>query len=149
MCKFTTFSFLCGGTKLKITSPCESAFTNYQGIQYCRKDPQAHVNDGVFRECNALTYGPGICSNVNCREYHGMLPHELSSKNDASDLIEDDSEFDMSLDASAERETRWFRYLLSTDQQLECLNTVFPVPLESMTDYARTYLWLGYLNVNE
>lgn len=149
MCKFTTFSFLCGGTKLKITSPCESAFINYQGIQYCRKDPQAHVNDGVFRDCSAYTYGPGICSNVNCREYHGMLPYELSSKNEASDLIEDDSEFDMSPDACTERETRWFRYLLSTDQQLECFNTVFPVPLESMTEYARVYLWLGYLNVND
>lgn len=144
MCKFTEFHFLCEGAKLKITSPCESAFTNYQGIQYCRKDPQAHINDGVYRD-RSHTHGPGICSNVNCREYHGML----SSKDKASDLIEDDSEFDMSPDACTERENRWYRYLLSTDQQLECINTVFPVPLESMSDYGRVYLWLGYLSVNE
>ncbi|KAK4502345.1 hypothetical protein PRZ48_005770 [Zasmidium cellare] len=145
MCQYTTFHFLCGASKLKITTPCASAFTNYQGLTYCRLDPQAHVNDGIQRD-TTHTYGPGICSNINCRDFFGMAPYEVSN---TADLLEDDEEFDMSSEACAERETRWFRCLLSTDQQLECFSTNFPVPVESMTEYAKAFLYFNHLPANE
>lgn len=148
MCIYNIFNFLCGGQKLKITSPCEHAFTNYQGIQFCRMSPQAHVHDGVPRNYSTPTHGPGICSNTHCRDLFGMLPYELSKKNKACDLVEDDSEFDMSPEACADREARWYR-MLSTDHQLECLSTTFPVSTESMSQYARVWLYLADLPPNE
>lgn len=74
MCKFTIFSFLCGGQKLKIASACPLAKTNYQGLLYCPNDSHAHVADGhTTREYAFENYGPGVCANQNCRIAHGMM----------------------------------------------------------------------------
>lgn len=57
------------------------------------------------------------------------------------DLIEDDTEFDMSPEACQEREELWFRKCLDIDQQLEACRTTFPIPREQMSLHAKYWLF--------
>lgn len=135
MCTYTLFTFLCNSQKLKIAAPCRHISTNAQGLPYCRLDPYAHHADGnQHRVYAAETFGPGVCANEACRAEYGMPLGETAH------AVEDDAEYDMSPDACAEREDRWFRECLSTEQQLDAMSMTFPRPFEERSVYAQTWL---------
>lgn len=141
MCKYTLFHFLCGGTKIKIAEPCDQASTNYLGIPFCKEDPYPHIEDAKPRQYTGATYGPGICSNIHCRENWGMVPKDEANKHLKRDLVEDDTPFDMSPSACQQREDVWARACLDEDQQMEAYwQKEWPLPIESMTLNAKTWL---------
>ncbi|KAK4624659.1 hypothetical protein CLAFUW4_05648 [Fulvia fulva] len=141
MCKYTVFNFLCGAQKLKIVSTCSQAKTNYQGLLFCQDDPHAHISDGKSRDYADQTYGPGVCANVNCRTAHGMAPRKQVDFKER-DLIEDDRDFDMSPEACAEREERWYRQCLSTHQQLEVIGAQMPPAVDALSSYAKWWIYI-------
>ncbi|KXT08164.1 hypothetical protein AC579_8011 [Pseudocercospora musae] len=141
MCKYTLFHFLCGGTKIKVAQPCDQASTNYLGITFCRKDPHPHTDDYKTRPFVAPTFGPGICSNMHCREIWGMIPKGQAEKHLRRDLVEDDTPFDMSPEACQEREDVWARTLLDEEQQMDAYWTKWPLPVRSMTLNAKGWLF--------
>lgn len=139
MCKYTRFHFLCGATKLKVSEPCPFAQTNYHDLVYCQLDPSAHVDDNTPRDYTADTYGPGICSNHNCRRTW-CIPE---------DVPEDDSEYDMSRAACAEREDKWYRIVLSTEQQLDFFGLKFPLPFKHMSLHSQFWVYSDYFSQAE
>ncbi|KXS96850.1 hypothetical protein AC578_7406 [Pseudocercospora eumusae] len=141
MCKYTLFNFLCGGTKIKVAEPCDQASTNYLGITFCRSDPHPHIDDSKPREFVSPTFGPGICSNMHCRELWGMVPKHQAEKHLAQDLVEDDTPFDMSPEACQEREDIWARTMLDEEQQMDAYWTKWPLPVHTMTLNAKGWLF--------
>lgn len=71
--------------------------------------------------------------------FHLIPPHEYHLC-DAKNLIEDDEPFDMSDQACAEREDRWYRQMLSTDQQLQLLDTSYPLSEDLVSPYNKYVL---------
>lgn len=141
MCKYTLFHFLCGGTKIKVAEPCDQASTNYLGITFCRNDPHPHTEDYKTRDFVAPTFGPGICSNMHCREIWGMIPKCQAEKHLTQDLVEDDTPFDMSPETCQEREDIWARTMLDEEQQMDAYWTKWPLPVHSMTLNAKGWLF--------
>ena len=141
MCYFTTFNFLCGCSKIKISQPCNDTFTNVQGVLCCRKDPRPHPDDkSLTRKKDDMTFGPGVCSGVQCQWKHALLPLGDFGDSKKRALFEDDTPFDMSEEACKEREDCWYRNLLSTDQQLDFIGVSYPLDPETMSDFARWQL---------
>lgn len=69
------------------------------------------------------------------RQFFGLIPPSEYLLSGAEDLAEDDEPFVMTEEARAEREDRWFRRLLSTDQQLAAIDTKFPLSLDESSQY--------------
>ncbi|OQO06064.1 hypothetical protein B0A48_08652 [Cryoendolithus antarcticus] len=125
MCIYTKFRYLCQCIKLKIAKPCHKAGLNSCGQLVCMDDPHPHITDniygdGVVRVRTAHTFGVGVCGNVQCQWWFGLLP--VGDYGDTKSL-EDDTLIDMSDESRAAREDRWHRTVLSTEQQLEQFST--------------------------
>ncbi|KAK4540135.1 hypothetical protein LTR36_009800 [Oleoguttula mirabilis] len=149
MCLYKEFFFLCGCSKYKIAVPCVDVAVNVQGVLFCRQDPHPHPEDRKARDgMISITHGPGVCSGAVCQWHWGVLvPGDFGDGKQIKPAVQQqqqqkeevDAEFDLSEEACKEREGRWY-CMLSADQQLECFSTVFPVPFEAMSDYARSFL---------
>ncbi|KAK6428145.1 hypothetical protein LTR95_015715 [Oleoguttula sp. CCFEE 5521] len=138
MCIYTKFRYLCQCIKLKIAMPCHKAGLNSCGQLVCMDDPHPHITDniygdGVVRARTAHTFGVGVCGNVQCQWWFGLMP--VGDYGDAKSL-EDDTPIDMSDDSRAAREDRWYRTGLSTEQQLEHFSTQYTFTDSSMPNFA-------------
>lgn len=130
MCIYTQFQYLCLHGKTKIQTPCDNVVTDSHGTLTCLND--THDNQRTFGH---RTYGVGICSNIHCAWNLSVLPlgdYGDNKKFGNSSSFEDDTEIDDSLEAREERVARWYR-LLSTDQQLDHLQTEYPVPINELS----------------
>lgn len=141
MCIYTKFRYLCQCTKFKISAPCSHAGLNSCGQLICTLDPHPHLQDNIFgdgivRDRSVHTFGVGVCGNVQCQWWFGLLPvGDYGGKSDLSD----DAEIDMSADARASREDRWYRGLLTTEQQMDHFEMKYDLPGDDVGSFARLH----------
>ncbi|OQN96743.1 hypothetical protein B0A48_17167 [Cryoendolithus antarcticus] len=138
MCIYTKFRYLCQCIKLKISSPCHKAGLNSCGQLVCMDDPHPRITDnvygdGVVRARTAHTFGVGVCGNVQCQWWFGLLP--VGDYGGAKSL-EDDTSIDTSDESRAAREDLWYRTVLSTEQQLEHFSTQYTFIDSSIPNFA-------------
>ncbi|KAK6440026.1 hypothetical protein LTR95_003759 [Oleoguttula sp. CCFEE 5521] len=138
MCIYTKFRYLCQCIKLKIAEACPRAGLNSCGQLVCMDDPHPHITDniygdGVVRARTAHTFGVGVCGNVQCQWWFGLLP--VGDYGDANSL-EDDTPIDMSEESRAAREDRWYRTVRSTEQQSEHFSVMYTFTDSSMPNFA-------------
>lgn len=125
MCIYTQFQYLCLHEKIKIQQACDKAVTDRHGNLTCPDD-----TNEFQRTFGHRTYGVGICDNINCAWNLSILPlgdFGDDKKFGNTSSFEDDTEINDSPEAREERVACWFR-LLDTDQQLEHLQTQYPIP---------------------
>jgi hypothetical protein len=145
MCIYSHFQYLCLHEKLKIQNPCDKATTDSQGVVTCPDTPNMQTIDFTYDNVTYThrTYGVGVCSNTHCAWNHSILPfgeYGNNQKFGKSTSFEDDTVIEDSPAAREERVGRWFR-LLSADQQLDHLQTEYPLP-----DHERSVAGRALLN---
>ncbi|KAK3649648.1 hypothetical protein LTR56_006831 [Elasticomyces elasticus] len=137
MCKFQELHYACGTCSvISVLHPCEKSYTDAQGKVSCSDDPRPHGEDGKYRVGVKNIFSPATCSGVVCQWEHGILAHGdygVDKAFKAATPFTDDEE------SRTEREQAWFR-MLTTEQQLECMNTIFPLSIDGASDYARAWL---------
>ncbi|KAK3624639.1 hypothetical protein LTR56_020889 [Elasticomyces elasticus] len=135
MCLYQTLWYLCHCSEISVLVPCSQAATN-DGKTVCPADPRPHGEDGKYRVGVKNLYTPCVCESIVCQWEHGILAHGdygVDKAFKAATPLADDE------DSRTEREQAWFR-TLTADQQLQCMNTIFPLSIEGASDYAKAWL---------